>query len=837
VSEIARPELKAVLGPTNTGKTHYAVERLCAHSSGVMGFPLRLLAREVYERVVAIKGADNVGLITGEERILPPKARWLLCTTESMPLDRDVAFLALDEAQLGVDADRGHVFTDRLLKARGREETLILGSASLKPLLKTLLPEAEVTSRPRFSKLSYAGPKKLHRLPPRTAIIAFSADEVYAIAEQVRRNCGGAAIVMGGLSPRTRNAQIEMYQAGEVDYIVATDAIGMGLNMDVNHVAFASLRKFDGSRHRRLAVHEMAQIAGRAGRHQRDGSFGVALSATDSPEFSQDEIDRIEEHRFAPLHWLFWRNSDLDFRSVACLMDSLEAPPPSPILRPSPEADDKSVLRSLTTDGEVMDLARGDILVRRLWDACGLPDFRGTGPDFHARLVAKLFRSLATGHGSIPSQLVADEVARLDTVQGNIAALASRLASIRTWTYVANRADWVDEPEHWSGRTREVEEKLSDALHRQLTERFVDRRATRLHKDRGKLKLAADLTIDASGRVEIFDEPIGRFAGFRFLPEADTRNLETRKLLTEAEARLPSAIAARVTDCAEAPDTAFQMQFVPNQSVEIIWRGGVVGHLVRGRSLLSPNIELDQAVARLDPRLREMVRVRLIAYVQAFTNHRLRPLKKLTEVAFSADTPPEMRAALAPIAEAGGMVARHDVESCLAALAPEQRRQLRGLGLIIGALTLFHPALLKPEASRLIAALRAVRSNLPMPPTPMPGLTLLDKPAAGLAETARESGFYPFGDQMLRFDILERIATGIHNQRQGFNGFEPDGGLASSLGVGSATLERVLRGLGFVPVGSHAGPTWRWRGMRARGPSSVHPQSHAGPIRKDISKT
>jgi ATP-dependent RNA helicase SUPV3L1/SUV3 len=836
VSQIIRPELKAVLGPTNTGKTHYAVERLCAHSSGIMGFPLRLLAREVYERVVAIKGVDSVGLITGEERILPPKARWLLCTTESMPLDRDVAFLALDEAQLGVDADRGHVFTDRLLNARGREETLILGSASLKPLLKTLLPEAEVTSRPRFSKLSYAGPKKLHRLPPRSAIIAFSADEVYAIAEQVRRNCGGAAIVMGGLSPRTRNAQIEMYQAGEVDYIVATDAIGMGLNMDVNHVAFASLRKFDGSRHRRLAVHEMAQIAGRAGRHQRDGSFGVALSAHESPEFSQDEIDRIEEHRFAPNHWLFWRNSVLDFRSVDNLMGSLEAPPPITVLRPSPEADDKSVLRSLITDGEVMALAKGDMLVRRLWDACGLPDFRGTGPDFHARLVAKLYRSLATGRGSIPSQLVAEEVARLDTVQGNIAALASRLASIRTWTYVANRADWVDEPEHWSRRTREVEEKLSDALHRQLTERFVDRRATRLHKDRGKVKLAGDLTIDAGGRVEIFDEPIGRLSGFRFVPEADTRNLETRKLLTEAEARLPTAIAARAIDCADAPDAAFQMVLVPNQPVEIIWRGGVVGHLVRGRSLLSPNIELDQAVARLEPKLREMVRVRLIDYVRALTAHRLRPLIKLTDIAFSSDTPPEMRAALAPIAEAGGMVARLDVETCLSVLAPEQRRQLRGLGLTIGALTLFHPTLLKPEASRLIAALRAVRSNLPMPPTPMPGLTLLDKPAVGLAETARASGFYPFGDQMLRFDILERIATGVHNQRQGFGTFEPDVGLASSLGVGGATLERVLRGLGFVPVGSHSGPAWRWRGMRDRGTRIVHARSNAEPSGKDIRK-
>jgi ATP-dependent RNA helicase SUPV3L1/SUV3 len=814
VSQNHRSELKAVLGPTNTGKTHYAVERLCAHSSGIIGFPLRLLAREVYDRVVSIKGAESVGLITGEERILPPKARWLLCTAESMPLDRDVAFIALDEAQLGVDADRGHVFTDRLLNVRGREETLILGSASLKPLVKTLLPEADIVSRPRFSQLSYAGPKKLHRLPPRTAIIAFSADEVYAIAEQVRRNCGGAAIVMGGLSPRTRNAQIAMYQAGEVDYIVATDAIGMGLNMDVNHVAFASLKKFDGARHRRLAVHEMAQIAGRAGRHQRDGSFGIALSPNDSPEFSQEEIDRIEEHRFAPNHWLFWRNTALNFQSPDALIESLEIPPPHPELRPSPEADDKSVLRSLISDAEIMALARGEARVRRLWDACGLPDFRSTGPDFHARLVARLYRSLATGHGRIPDQLIADEVVRLDSVQGNVAALSSRLASIRTWTYVANRADWLNDPAHWSGRTREVEEKLSDALHRQLTERFVDRRATRLHKDRGKVKLAGDLTVDSTGKVEIFDEPIGRMSGFRLISTADARNPDVRKLLGEAEARLPAIIAARINEFAEAKDGSIQLMIETGKPVRIMWRGGNIGHLVRGRGLLTPNIELDQSAARLDPNLREKVQSRTADYVKALIHQRLRPLVNLTHQAFSSETPPELRATLAPIAEAGGLIARHSVEACLTMLTLEQRRQIRSLGLTIGALSLFHPALLKPEASRLAAALRAIRSNKMVPPLPMPGMTLLDRPNADLAFAAEACGYYRFGDQMLRYDILERIATGVHNQRKGFAPFEPDLGLASSLGVGTATLDRVLKALGFVSLGNATTHTWRWRGMR-----------------------
>ncbi|MEY2925820.1 MAG: hypothetical protein RL367_297, partial [Pseudomonadota bacterium] len=403
--------IKAILGPTNTGKTHLAIERLCAHSSGMMGFPLRLLAREVYDRVVAIKGPNEVGLITGEEKIVPPGARWLLCTTESMPVDRDVSFVALDEAQLGADPERGHVFTDRLLNIRGRDETMILGSESLKPVVRDLLPEAEIITRPRFSQLSFAGAKKLSRLPPRTAIIAFSAEAVYTIAELVRRTKGGAAIVMGNLSPRTRNAQVAMYQSGEVDYLVATDAIGMGLNMDIAHIAFASMSKFDGRRQRRLFLHEIAQIAGRAGRHQRDGTFGLVLDGNDGPAMTAAEIDRIEAHRFAPLEQLYWRNSELDYGSPGELIYSLECLPRDVRLKAAPQALDLQVLARLASDPEVAPLARGEAATRRLWDVCGLPDFRNTGAEFHARLVARLYGQLALG--TLPTRMIADEVARL----------------------------------------------------------------------------------------------------------------------------------------------------------------------------------------------------------------------------------------------------------------------------------------------------------------------------------------------------------------------------------------------------------------------------------------
>jgi ATP-dependent RNA helicase SUPV3L1/SUV3 len=806
--------IKAVLGPTNTGKTHYAIERLCAHSSGIMGFPLRLLAREVYDRVVAIKGAAEVGLITGEERIVPPGARWLLCTMESMPTDRDVAFVGLDEVQLGSDSERGHVFTSKMLHARGREETLILGSAALAPIIRDLLPGTEIVSRPRFSKLSYAPPKKLSRLPPRSAIIAFSADQVYAIAEQVRRTLGGAAIVMGSLSPRTRNAQIAMYEAGEVDYLVATDAIGMGLNMDISHVAFAGLTKFDGTRQRRLYVQEMAQIAGRAGRHQRDGTFGIALSGQDVPQFSESEIERIEEHRFPALDWLYWRNVDLSFGSAHTLLDSLDVYPPDVRLRPSPIADDQAVLRILSTDPDVEPLLRGEAQVRRLWDACGLPDFRSTGPDFHARLVARLYRHLGAGNGTIPVQLIADEVARLDTVQGDIPALAARLASIRTWTYAANRADWLSDPFHWAARTREVEHRLSDTLHLRLAERFVDRRAARFKRGSTNPVHDSDFAVDPSGLVTVLDEPVGKLCGFRFIADADARQPDRRKLLVEAEARLPTELARRAQELEAAPDQAFALLLTEGEKIALTWRGNPVAKLSRGRDFLRPLIEVDASITRLEPKLRDPIRERLVAFVAAQIDAQLKPLLRLSQAAFSPDTPPLLRAFLAPLAEAGGVLRRSALQPILQTLPPEHRHQAKQLGLTIGSLGIFHPALLKPGATRLRLALLAVRSNQLMPPVPMPGLGLLDRPSLDLASAAIPAGFYTFGDQMLRFDLLERVVRGVHDQRKGALPFTLDGRLATTLGIGAGTLARVMRAIGFAPVDQNGASMWRWRGLR-----------------------
>ncbi|HPD91803.1 MAG TPA: helicase-related protein, partial [Pararhodobacter sp.] len=455
----------AVLGPTNTGKTHYAIERMLAHRTGVIGLPLRLLAREVYDRIVALRGPSVVALVTGEERIVPERTQYWVCTTEAMPLEIGADFVAVDEIQLCADADRGHVFTDRLLNARGLTETLFLGSDTMRGAIAALVPGAQFVRRERLSTLSYAGSKKIARMPSRSAIVAFSVENVYAIAELIRRQKGGCALVMGALSPRTRNAQVELYQNGDVDYLVATDAIGMGLNLDIRHIAFAGTAKFDGRRMRPLNPDELAQIAGRAGRHTADGTFGVTGEAR---PLQPDVIEAIESHQFLPVRKLQWRSARLEFGTVDRLIHSLETPTRDEWLTRVREADDLMALKSLAALPEVTGRLRDARDVRLLWDVCRIPDFRGISHTEHAGLLARLFGFLHDG-GRIPTDWLARAIARIDRVQGDIDTLSRRLAFIRTWTYVAQRAGWVDDETHWRGETRAVEDRLSDALHARLT--------------------------------------------------------------------------------------------------------------------------------------------------------------------------------------------------------------------------------------------------------------------------------------------------------------------------------------------------------------------------------
>jgi ATP-dependent RNA helicase SUPV3L1/SUV3 len=804
MSRTSPSAVTAVLGPTNTGKTHLAIERMCAHSSGMIGFPLRLLAREVYDRVVAIKGAKQVALITGEEKILPPEARWFLCTAESMPTDREVSFVALDEAQLAADPERGHVFTDRLLHARGREETMILGSEALRPIVRSLVPDAEIVSRPRFSTLSYAGAKKISRLPKRSAIVAFSAEEVYAVAEMLRRLRGGAAVVMGALSPRTRNAQVGMFQAGEVDYLVATDAIGMGLNMDVAHVAFASLNKFDGRRRRRLTVPEIAQIAGRAGRHQRDGTFG-AITEEGPGAFTPEEIAAIEEHRFPSLDWVYWREGAPDMASVDALIASLEAKPDHERLRPAPEAVDLAVLKQLAGEDWVRDRSRDPRMVARLWAACGLPDFRKVGTEPHARFVARVFRHLSEGHGHVPHDWFAAEIARLDNVQGDVETLAGRIAAARSWAYIAHRADWLADPVHWAERTRGIEEKLSDALHTSLTQRFVDKRTTMLLRQIGADVSALPVVVGDEGEVLVEDHPIGRLEGFRFTVAPDARHADKKLLLAAAEKRLGGERATRGRALAEAPDAALALIAEPGEAPAIAWQGLRVATLGAGSSLAAPRVVLDRALDCLDRPLSDSIRDRLARWLEAQIARRAPALPRLESLARDAEVSPSLRAVAAALVDAGGIVARQPVAQPLDALDPAERKRLRQTGISVGTLDLFDARLLKPGAARWRQALLAAREGAPMGDLPPAGASVLPRQEA--------PGFRTIGAQAVRVDLVEKLARAAHDARKGRAPFAPDPALATSMGVTPETLAKLMAQLGFRAAAAKDGsPRWAWRG-------------------------
>ncbi|MFV0644162.1 MAG: helicase-related protein [Sphingomonadaceae bacterium] len=819
--------IKAVLGPTNTGKTHLAIERMCAHSSGVMGFPLRLLAREVYDRVVAIKGENAVALITGEERIEPPHARYMCCTAEAMPVPRGdlnaPAFLALDEAQLAADPERGHIFSDRLLHARGREETLLLGSATLEPLIKQLVPEAELVSRPRFSTLSCIGPRKLSRLPPRSAIVAFSAEQVYAMAEMLRRFRGGAAVVMGALSPETRNRQVELFQQGEVDYIVATDAIGMGLNLDLNHIAFASLNKFDGRRLRRLVPAEMAQIAGRAGRHQRDGTFGTLSgtgagagggtgggtgnSSSAAPALSEEEIYAIEEHRFAPLTRLFWRNPEPRFDSLAQLIADLELPPDEDGLAAAPEAIDLAVLRMLSED-PVADTVRGAGLVRRFWDVCCLPDFRQQGAHTHARFVARLWQDLQQGY--IGADFVAARIAELDNVQGGIDTIQGRIAAIRSWAYICQRPDWVLARDEMAARARGVEARLSDALHARLTERFVNRRTAILMRALGQDANLLPVTLGDDAILRVEDEEIGRLSGFHFTVDHNASHEDRRMLLAAGEKALPGLMAERAK-------TLISSNFAPVvfENGTIRWEGHNIATLEGGQSGETPRITPARDLDLLPDDSRNALLKALAIWLEERLAP-LEPLRQMAEAARNPETGSQARALLLTLIDGHGYISRE--KAGVEHLPREMRPELRRLGVIFGALDIYARDLLKPAPRQILNALAVDRR--PINPDMFTVLA---------ATRPSPSGYRPAGSQMVRIDIAEKVLRAAHDARNKARGkryFAVSPNLGISTGLEEQNFERLLGTAGFrvthappLPEGMF-GPAnphrWEWRPSRRK---------------------
>lgn len=794
----------AVLGPTNTGKTHLAIERMLAHSSGMIGLPLRLLAREVYNKVADRAGKDAVALITGEEKIKPDNPRFWVATVEAMPRDLDVAFLAIDEVQLGADFERGHVFTDRLLNRRAREETLVLGAATMRPMVERLLPGANIVSRPRLSQLSFAGEKKITRLPRRSAIVAFSAEEVYAIAELIRRQRGGAAVVLGALSPRTRNAQVALYQSGDVDYLVATDAIGMGLNLDVDHVAFASDRKFDGYQFRKLNPAELAQIAGRAGRATRDGTFGTTGRCD---PFEPELVRALESHVFEPIRLLQWRNTDLDFASIGALQASLAASPDQQGLTRAPIAEDIQVLDHASRDEDVRVLAKSRDAVERLWDVCQVPDYRKIAPATHAELAVTLYGFL-TREGSIPADWFARQIAHADRTDGDIDTLSNRIAHVRTWTYAANRPDWLADPEHWQGVTRAVEDKLSDALHERLSERFIDRRTSVLMR-RLRENTMLETAIGKSGEVTVEGHVIGRLDGFMFAPDASAGGSEAKALNAAAQKALASEIETRATKLSQASTD----QIVLANDGAIRWTGEVVGRLIAGDDTLRPRVRI-VADDHLNGSARELVQTRLDLWLKTHIEKLLAPLFSLT----AADDITGMARGVAfQLVEALGVLERQKVSEEVKGLDQPARATLRKYGVRFGAYHIYLPLLLKPAPRSLATQLWALKHE----PNASGVDDLLHLAASGRTSIPvakdtpkalyRTAGYRVTGERAVRVDILERLADLIRPAlawREGASGEKPagafdgkgftvTGAMTSLTGAAGEDFASILRSLGY----------------------------------------
>jgi ATP-dependent RNA helicase SUPV3L1/SUV3 len=810
----------AVLGPTNTGKTHLAIERMLAHDVGVIGLPLRLLAREVYDKAVTRVGAGQVALITGEEKIKPPSARFYVCTVEAMPQELKADFVAVDEIQLAADAERGHVFTNRLFHARGLNETLLLGAATMRDAIRELLPGANLVSRPRLSNLSYAGDKKITRLPRRSAIVAFSASDVYAIAELVRRQRGGAAVVLGALSPRTRNAQVALYQNGDVDFLVATDAIGMGLNLDLDHVAFAGIRKFDGQMHRNLAPAEIGQIAGRAGRHMNDGTFGVTGQVA---PFEADLIDRLESHTFDPVGVLQWRSRSLDFASIEALKESLREIPDHPRLTRSRTVDDVLALENVTRDEAVQDIARAPAAVGLLWEMCQIPDYRKVSPVSHAELVSTLYRFVMSEEGKIPEDWFATQVALTDRTDGDLDTLSNRLAQIRTWTFVSHRARWLDDPEHWQGRTRAIEDTLSDALHERLTQRFVDRRTSVLMRRlRDKEEMMAEIGSD--GRILVENHYVGRLDGFRFTPDTSCDGIHGKAARHAAAQVLATELAARAETLAAAPDEAITLS--PNG--RIVREGSEIGRLERGETALKPRIDLF-ADEHLRPPDQERVMSRLDAWLAAYVEARLKPLVALSQ---ASDLTGLSRGLAFRLTENLGVLRRDAASDEIKALDQAARGQLRKYGVRFGAFNLYFPALLKPAAAELLLLLWALHAGHEhdlgidgLPQRPQQGLTSVAADKAIPESYWRVAGFHVAGTRAVRIDILERLSDVIRTRiswrpaegdeappsgATGDGGFRVVPELMSIVGCSGDEFASILRALGFrlerrkLPAGNGA---------------------------------
>ena len=745
-------KITAVLGPTNTGKTFMAIETMLSFETGMIGFPLRLLAREVYDKVITKIDPSKVALITGEEKIIPINAKYFLCTVESMPIDKNLDFVGIDEIQMCNDHERGHIFTERLLNLRGEKLTMLMGSNTIKKIIQKLDEDIEFINKQRFSKLSFGGHKKISRIERKSAIIAFSAEEVYAIAELVRRQKGGAAIVMGSLSPKTRNAQVELYQSGDVDFLVATDAIGMGINMDLDQVYFSNIKKFDGKKLRNLNISEIGQIAGRAGRYLNDGIFGIT---GDCSEINTEQIDALENHTFPEIQNIFWRNSKLRFDNKLNLLKSLEEKPNKDWLRRVGECEDEKALKFFLKDSEKFNIENNSSVLKILWDCCQIPDFVKKTYGNHIDVVGKVFNFLIGKQKRIPSYFMKEQLSFLDKLEGNVDSLSNRIANVRTWSYVSNKSNWVENQDYWIERTKLLEDKLSDKLHEELTKTFIDKRASVLAKG---LKQDIDFKTEISDddRVLINEQYIGNLNGLKLELDLKIDALDTdiKSLKKAARQNVGPEILKRI---GQIIDTGL---IELNNKCKIIWNKHPIAKLSSGADYLNPQIDLI-----IDEMIEKEEKNKLVIFLQKWLNNKINSeLGSLIELKNIKEENSDLRALAYHLYENNGVVKRENVSSYLKKIDQQKRRVLRNLGVKFGRYHIFLFKLFKPESVSLRIQLwknyNKQNNNL-LPPTF--GLNFLEEKKSVSKEFMLLCGFEKFRNYYVRIDILERLFLLIFN--------------------------------------------------------------------------
>ena len=815
---ISSQKIIALLGPTNTGKTHVAIEKMLEFNSGIFGLPLRLLAREVYDKCVDKVGSDKVALITGEEKIIPNTAKYFICTVESMPKDKEVDFVAIDEIQMCADRERGHIFTERMLETRGSNLTMFLGSQVMGKIIEELVDNVEFEKKERYSKLSYSGIKKISRLERKVAIIAFSIEEVYAIAELVRRQKGGAAVIMGSLSPKTRNSQVGLYQSGDVDYLIATDAIGMGLNMDINEIYFSNLKKFDGKKTRRLNLIEMSQIAGRAGRYKNDGGFGTT---GDCETLNSDEIEKIEKHQLPNTKMIYWRNSKLDFENPEKLITSLELRPSRKNLLRTNDSLDESVLRFFLKKGANNIIYHKNLEL--LWECCQIPDFEKKAYGQHINVIDKVFQFLSTRKKRIPSTFMKEQLKGLERDHGNVDLLSHRLSNVRTWSYVANKKNWVENSDYWIQLTKSIEDKLSDKLHDELTKSFIDKKISILSRNL-KQDLVLNTEINNENKIHIDGQLVGELKGLKFLIEVTSKTLDTdiKSIKKAARKGVEEELVKRVDEILSKAEIEI------DRNNKIIWKSYPIARLKKGNDYLSPNIDIISDDA-LDEISKSKLTLFLNKWLTNYINEILGDLTKLTKYKISNQY---LRGLVFQLYENNGVVKRSDINEIVKSIPVEERKKLWGMGIKIGRYHVYLPKMLKPKAVEFRIGLWKIFHNLSnKSEIPKSGLNFLldaklDKNFLLLC------GFEKFKDFFVRIDILEKLFLKILNNTKGKK-FKINSEMMNLLGCSKENFYKLMTYMNYKK--DKAVDTYSFKGEKKKKEKIIRFDKKENPFNKLLS--